>query len=262
MPFSDMPVKCSDMSPTDLSRHLGNSPATANQIDLRRLDNPPKPTLCQLKYIAVDKSYSEKRHKYLTIVLDLQSSVVVYVGDETGAEAMRHFFERLRQSKATLAAISMDMSGRYRKAVQEHLPQLPVIFDRLRLITLLHETLSDLRRQLAREPTKKQQLKVLNGIRCLLPIGEESLDSPLCKAQHNADATSDRARLDATSTLITPLPTSYYPNEKLRLFWPQGTKPAADKWLDSWLNQAETSAIQVLMTMPKTPRAHRAGLMA
>lgn len=250
------------VTPTDLSRHLGISWETANGIDMRRLEALPRPKLSQLKYIAVDEIYSGKQHKFLTIVLDLQTSVVVYVGDGRGAEALRPFFERLRQSKAKLEAISMDMSGGYKKAVREHLPKVPVIFDRFHVIKLMNEKLSDLRRELAREATEKLQLKVLKGIRWLLLMGEETLDSPLRKSRRKPDATSDRARLDAALILNKPLATAYYLKEKLRLFWAQGTKAAADKCLDSWLKQAETSGIRVLMTMAKTLREHRAGLLA
>ena len=156
----------------------------------------------------------------------------------------------------------MDMSGGYKKAVREHLPKVPVIFDRFHVIKLMNEKLSDLRRELAREATEKLQLKVLKGIRWLLLMGEETLDSPLRKSRRKPDATSDRARLDAALILNKPLATAYYLKEKLRLFWAQGTKAAADKCLDSWLKQAETSGIRVLMTMAKTLREHRAGLLA
>ena len=250
------------VTPTDLSRHLGISWETVNLIDQRRLEALPRPKLSQLKYIAVDEIYSGKRHKFLTVVLDLETSVVVFVGDGRGAEALRPFFERLRQSKAKLAAISMDMSGGYKKAVREHLPKVPVIFDRFHVIKLMNEKLSDLRRELAREATEKLQLKVLKGIRWLLLMGEETLDSPLRKSRRKPDATSDRARLDAALLLNKPLATAYYLKEKLRLFWARGTKAAADKWLNSWLKQAEASGIRVLMTMAKTLREHRAGLLA
>ena len=250
------------VTPTDLSRHLGVSWETAQGIDERRLEALPKPKLSRLKYIAVDEIYSGKRHKYLTIVLDLETSVVVYVGEGKGAEALKPFFQRLQQSKAKIAAISMDMSGGYKKAVREYLPKVPVIFDRIHVIKLMNEKLSELRRDLAREATDKLQMKVLKGIRWLLLMGEETLDSPSRKAKRKDGDASDRQRLEDAMILNKPLATAYYLKEKLRLLWCQGTKAAAQKWLDGWLKQAEASGIRLLQMMAKTLREHRHGLLA
>lgn len=250
------------VTPTDLSRHLNISWETAAAIDQRRLEALPKPKLSRLKYIAVDEIYSGKRHKFLTIVLDLETSVVVYVGDGKGADALKPFFQRLKQSKAKIEAISMDMSGGYKKAVRDHLPKVPVIFDRFHVIKLMNEKLSDLRRDLAREATDKLQVKVLKGIRWLLLMGEETLDSPLRKSKRKEGEVSDRKRLEDAMKLNHSLATAYYLKEKLRHLWAQGTKAAAEKWLDAWLKQADASGIRLMHTMAKTLREHRSGLLA
>jgi len=46
-----------------------------------------KPKLKRLKQIAIDEISTAKGHRYLTIVMDLASAVVVYVGEGKGADA-------------------------------------------------------------------------------------------------------------------------------------------------------------------------------
>ena len=117
-----------------------------------------------------------KGHRYLTIVLDLESGAVVFVGNGKGADALKPFWKRLRPSGARIQAVAMDMSGAYRSAVATHLPKAKIVFDRFRVIKLFNEKLSDLRRELYREATDVQQKKVLKGARWLLLKNPENLD--------------------------------------------------------------------------------------
>ena len=50
-------------------------------------------------------------HRYLTVVMDLDSGAVVFVGDGKGADALKPFWKRLRPSGAKIEAVAMDMSG-------------------------------------------------------------------------------------------------------------------------------------------------------
>ena len=127
---------------------------------------------------------------------------------------------------------------------------------------LMNEKLTVLRRDLHREAVDVQQKDVLKGIRWLLLMGEESLDSPSRQSKRKANQLSDRARLAAALALNAPLAIAYYLKEELRLFWQQTCKSRAERFLDRWCRQAEASGIRVLQTMAKTLRQHRTGLLA
>jgi len=247
---------------SDLSRHLGLSWETAAGIDQRRLEALPKPRLESLRLLAIDEIYSGKRHGYLTIVLDLESGVVVHVGDGRGAQSVAGFFQKLRRSGTKIEAVAMDMAGGYVKAVREYLPGTAHVFDRFHVVKLMNEKLTRLRRDLHREATDVLQKEVLKGMRWLLLMGEETLDSPSRKAKRKPDQADDRTRLDAALELNAPLATAYYLKEKLRLFWSQHYKSWAERFLETWCRQADSSGIRVLQTMAKTLRKHRAGLLA
>src|SRR5262249_409822 len=94
---------------------------------------------------AIDEIAIAKGHRYLTIVLDLESGAVVFVGDGKGADALKPFWKRLRGSKAKIQAVAMDMSAAYRGAVATHLSEAKIVFDRFHVMKRFNEKVSDYR---------------------------------------------------------------------------------------------------------------------
>ncbi|MDZ7292405.1 MAG: ISL3 family transposase [candidate division KSB1 bacterium] len=105
-----------------------------------------KPRLKHLKYIAIDEINIGHGYKFLTIVLDLEEGVIVYVGDGKSAESLDPFWRRLRRYKANIKAVAMDMSSAYITAVQKNLPHANIVFDHFHVVKLLNEKLTELRR--------------------------------------------------------------------------------------------------------------------
>lgn len=106
--------------------------------------------------------------KFLTVVLDLSSGAIVFVGRGKGAEALDPFWKRLSGSRAKITAVAADMSPAYAFAVRKHLPKAVLVNDRFHVVKLCNEMLTELRRELFREATSKLEQKVLKGIRWLL----------------------------------------------------------------------------------------------
>src|SRR5512142_2380042 len=152
------------MTIRDVAVHLGVSWDVIKDIQKRDLSRRfAKPKLKHLRQIAIDEIAIAKGHRYLTVVLDLDSGAVVFVGDGKGAKALKPFWKRLKGSKAKIEAVAMDMSPAYREAVSTHLPKATIVFDRFHVMKLFNEKLSDLRRALHREATDVMQKKVLKG---------------------------------------------------------------------------------------------------
>jgi transposase len=104
-----------------------------------------KPKLKDLLQIATDQISVAKAHRYLTVVLDLESEAVVFVGDGKGADAMKPFWNRLRGCKAKIEAVAMDMSAAYHDAVSTDLSNATVVYDHFHVIKLFDDKLSNLR---------------------------------------------------------------------------------------------------------------------
>jgi transposase len=165
------------MTIRDVARHLGVSWDVVKDIQKRDLSRRyAKPKLKGLRRIAIDEIAVGKGHRYLTVVLDLETGAVVFVGDGRGGDALRPFWKRLRRCKAKVEAVAMDMSPAYRNAVSAHLPEAVIVFDHFHVIKLFNDKLSGLRRSLYHRATAEQR-KVLKGSRWLLLKNPENLDA-------------------------------------------------------------------------------------
>jgi transposase len=207
--------------------------------------------LKDLELMAIDEISIGKGHNYLTVVLDLISGAVVFVGNGKGAEALLPFWKRLKSSRAEIQAVAIDMSPAYISAVSENLPKATIVFDHFHLIKLFNEKLSDLRRDLHREATEDGK-KVLKGLRWLLLKNPSNL-----KPEHN-----EEQRLEEALLLNSSLATAYYLKEDLRQLWFQKNKELATAHLDDWVARAKISGVKMLLTFSETLEKHRDGVLA
>jgi transposase len=240
------------MTIRDVATHLGVGWDLVKDIQKRDLARRyARPKLKHLRHIAIDEIAVAKGHRYMTVVMDLDSGAVVFVGDGKGADALKPFWKRLRPSGAKVEAVAMDMSAAYRQAVSAHLKGAAIVFDHFHVIKLFNDKLTGLRRSLYHR-AEADQKKVLKGARWLL-----------LKSPENLDADKDeKARLEEALALNQPLATAYYLKDDLRRFWEQPGKRFATAFLNDWLKRAEASGVKMLQQMAKTLAAHRSGLLA
>jgi transposase len=210
-----------------------------------------RPKLKHLRRIAIDEICIGHGHKYLTVVLDLDRSVVVFVGNGKSSDSLKPFWKRLRASSARIQAVAIDMSQAYQLAVREHLPHAILVFDRFHVVKLFNEKLSDFRRRLQRECQDHLQRTVLKGTRWLLLKNPENLD----------DKRNEKERLAEALRLNEPLATVYYMKEDLRQFWCQTSRREAGRFLRDWRARAESSGIPMLAKFAETLRQHQEGLL-
>jgi transposase len=241
------------MTIQDVAQHLGVSWDTIKDIQKRDLQRRfQKPRLKKLKQIAIDEISIGHGQRYLTVVLNLETGAVVFVGDGKGADALDAFWGRLRAAKAQVEAVATDMSPAYIQAIREHLGSATHVFDHFHVVKLFNEKLSDFRRELYREATEKMTKDVLKGTRWLLLKNPENLD-PKKK---------ERERLEEALRMNQPLATVYYMKEDLRQIWMQPDKETAAQVLQDWIRRAEASCIKVLQKFAGTLAMHRTGILA
>ena len=241
------------MTIQDVADHLSITWWKVKDIESRYLTRHfAKPKLKHLRHLAIDEISIGKGHRYVTVVLDLESGAIVYVGKGKGADALDPFWKRLRASHARIEAVATDMSAAYIRAVTDHLPAAQLVFDRFHIMKLFNDKLSDLRRELYREAANGPAKNVLKGIRWLLLRNQENLD----------DDKNDWERLQEALQLNHSLATAYYLKEELRLLWDQASTRWAGWFLDDWCARARASGIRMLCTFADTLEKHREGLLA
>jgi transposase len=241
------------MTIQDVAHHLNISWDVIKGIQKKRLRRRfARPKLSKLRQIAIDEICIGKGHKYLTIVLDLKTGAVVFVGNGKGSDALLPFWKRLKLYKSKIQAVAIDMSPAYISAVLGNLPQAAIVFDHFHVIKLFNEKLSDLRRKLYNQMTESSDQKVLKGTRWLLLKNPENLN----------DSRNERQRLLKALQLNQPLATAYYLKEDLRQLWTQHNKLAAELFLIDWTERARASGVRILIKFAQTLCAHRTGILA
>jgi transposase len=244
---------CRSMTLKDVARHLNVGWDMIKDIQKRHLEKHfSRPKLKHLRRLAIDEISIGAHHRYLTIVLDLVSGAVVFVGDGKGADALKPFWRRLKRSGATIEAVAIDMSPAYIAAVTKHLPEALVVFDHFHVIKLYNDRLSDLRRQLYHQINDQRQKKVIKGTRWLLLKNPENL---------NADR-SEPDRLKEALELNQPLAAAYYMKEDLRQVWRKRDKKKAESFLVDWIYRAGSSTVPMLAKMARTIAIHLKGILA
>jgi transposase len=237
----------------DAARHLDVSWDIIKDIQKRNLQRRfAKPKLKNLKEIAIDEVAAGKGHKYFTLVLDLRSGAVVYVGDGKGVASLTGFWRRLRAARAKIRAVATDMGKPYIRAVREHLPRAVHVFDHFHVVKLYNDKLSALRRDLHRDLRDQGQRQLLKGTRWLLLKNPENLDP----------SRNERQRLQDALRLNTPLTLAYYLKEDLRQIWQQMDKATARLVLRDWIRRAKASRVPMLEQFARTMYDHRKGILA
>ena len=164
------------MTILDVARHLNVGWDLIKDIQKRYLHKRfSRPKLRALSQIAIDEISIGKGQKYLTVVLDLDTGAVVFVGDGNGAEALKPFWRRLKRSRTRIEAVAMDMSKAYIRAVTENLPAATIVFDHFHVIKLFNDKLQEFRRQLFNKVQSEMEKRVIKGTRWLLLKNPENL---------------------------------------------------------------------------------------
>lgn len=209
-----------------------------------------KPKLKHVKYVAIDEFAVHKGHKYNTVVMDLESGQVLFVGEGRQASVLEPFWRRVRSSGARIEAVAIDMWPAYIEAVSSNLPQAMLVFDRFHITRILNEHLSDIRRDLYRKESNTDKKKILKGTRWLL-----------LKHHHNLNEKYDeKERLEQAIAINKPLATAYYLKEELGLFWEQKTLDQAKRFFGQWIAKAIASGINKLKKFADTLLSHREGI--
>jgi transposase len=236
----------------DVARHLQVSWDTIKEIQASNLQRRfGKPKLHKLQQIAIDEIAIGKGHHYLTVVLNLVSGAVVFVGDGKGVEALANFWKRLRRARAKVQAVATDMSSAYIRAVRDNLPKAVHVFDHFHVIKLFNDKLSAFRRELYQQATSNRERRILKGTRWLLLKNPENLD----------DGRNERDHLLAALRLNQPLAIAYYLKEDLRQIWSQANKRTARRVLRDWLARARASGIRMLVKFADTLEEHQEGVL-
>lgn len=204
----------------------------------------------KIRFIAVDEFATHKGHRYMTVVLDLETGEILHAQEGKNAGALVPFLETLKRRKAPLEAIAMDMSEAYASAVRTVFgDQLDIVHDPFHVTALASKAMDESRRDLYHQ-LKGEEKKVVKGTRFLLLHGLENLKE------------SGINRLAALMEANEPLYAAYLLKEDLRMFWNLPDAKAGKAFLDDWIQVARGLGNRHFDKLADTLDSHRPGLLS
>ena len=238
----------SEMSIKALADHVGLDWRTVKEIEKNHLSIKYKRIrLKDVRIIGIDEIHIGKGYK--TIVRDLESGAVLFVGTGKGGDALAPFKRKVRSSACKIEVVAMDMSNAYSAWVRKNLLDAKIVFDHFHVIQLMNKKLDQLRRD-TMNVLDEEEKKKLKKKRFLYLKGEETLTA------------DEESELNALKAIFEDLSTAHAMKEKLRFIYRAAiTEVDAELLLESWIKSAKESGITCLNTMANTLTRHFDGVL-
>ncbi|MBI2371096.1 MAG: ISL3 family transposase [Deltaproteobacteria bacterium] len=197
-------------------------------------------------HLGVDEKAFAKRHRYCTVVADLDESRVLYVADERKRESLDGFWPTLTPAQREgIQAIAMDMWEPYIQSTQAHLAgaEDKIVFDKFHLAKHIHDAVDQVRRGEHRA-LKRADDDRLTGTKYLWLMRPQAM-TPEQRATLRALLRSDLKVARAWSL-----------KERFRQFWDYRYLGVAQKFFARWFWRATHSRLKPMAEVAKLIRRH------
>lgn len=240
-----------EMSISSVADLTGLHWQTVKEIEKRYLAKKyAKVRLGALRYLGIDEVYLGRIFNFITVVRNLETGDVLFIGKGKGGEALEPFRRRLRSKAPQIEAVAIDMSNAYAAWLSEVVPDAEIVYDHFHVIKLMNERMDALRRSTMNKLLEEQK-KELKGKRYLFLRNQENL---------KIEAAQELKRLRFE---YKDLGTASLMKEYLRNIYKlaDGVSTARAAFI-LWCEKAESSTICCLKQMAKTIRKRLDGLLA
>lgn len=242
---------CAFMPIKHVARYLGVGWDMVKAIYKEHLSKKSKRrSFSNVRYIAVDEFAIRKGHNYLTIVMNLETGAVLFAAEGRKEQALIPFFKKLKRIKAPVKAVAMDMWKPFAKAVENVFKDsVDIVHDPYHVVTHVNKALDQIRRNIAKtlEGEKRAYIK---GTRYLLLKGFENLSM------------SSLDKLMGLMEVNAPLYAAYLMKEELRMFWNCPDIQIGEKFLDTWITDAQSIGLKPMSKIAKMLNRHKKGLLS
>lgn len=196
--------------------------------------------------LGLDEKHKGSRQGYMTLVNDLKEGVVKEVLIGRDADTVIEYFEKYpKEQREAVKAVAMDMSGSYRSAVDQAIPEAAkkVVYDRYHIVAMLNRAVDQVRRQEAKE-LKREGDETLKGSRYLWLYGEENLPE------------KQQERFESLRELELKTGRAWAIKELLRELWLCPTKEEGQEHFDKWYSWAIRSRLEPIKKAARTLKTH------
>lgn len=193
-----------------------------------KLDKPPT----DLRKVGVDEKSWRHGRRFCTVVTDLQTGRVVWVGEGRSKAALENFFRWLgKPGCARVEVCAIDLADFYEAAARKHCPNAKIVYDRYHVIKLLLEALNDVRKRIVKDADHAER-KVVTSKKWILLSHERNLKR------------SAKAELDELLELNRPLAEAHLLKEDFLRLYDFKDEDAAGEFLRGWVARAFVSDLE------------------
>jgi transposase len=217
----------------------------ADHLDERRLDG--------LVAIGVDEISYRRGQRYLTSVVDHDSGAIVWCSPGRNAATLQAFFDELGpKRRASIRAVSIDMSGSYAKAIRDSVPHAEICFDPFHVVRLGQRAVDQVRRDEwnAHDRSHTPKGRWIKGTRWSLLKAPDKQSVP------------QLALLGEVAHANKAMFRAFLLKEELRVLYQLEDRALAPAHLHAWLAWASRSRLTPFVKLARTIRRHGAGILA
>jgi len=202
-----------------------------------------------VRRIGIDEVSYQKRHRYLTLVTDLDGHRVIYATFRNDGGSVRRFLRWFGPERsARLTVVVTDMHQPFIKVIRKQLPNAALVFDHFHVSKLIHDAIDAIRRRLQRDLSKEDR-EVIKGKRWVLLIAKENLSE------------KQQVSLAELMEMNAELAAAYILKEDFRWAFKAKARKAGEKRLGRWEGRARESGIPEFQKILQTIKRRREGIM-
>ena len=116
-----------------------------------------KPCIKNVTHIGIDEIYCGSKSGFMTVVIDMKTSAVIYTEKGKKAVSLNGFWKRKLRCKKQIEAVATDMGQAYISSVKQHAPGAQLVIDRFHVVKRFNEKLTAFRRDIQRNMSDKTE---------------------------------------------------------------------------------------------------------
>lgn len=252
--FDRIAALCTRCTVYEVARMANLSWDTVCRVDKKAIEmamGGRQPSLEGLRKLGFDEVSRTGGHVYFTIVTDLETGKVVYIGDGKGNDAMDAFLLLLGEPARKRVRVTASDLG-YLEKLKKAFPGAVHVLDRFHIIQWVNEALNKLRREIFGGGPKEAVGKEFKAKKWMLLSGRENL------------AHGDKLLLRKLMDLNRPLYRAYLLKEEIRgLFMHSWTYLGSlRKRIANWCSATIRSHLEPLQEVARRVREHTEAIVA
>src|SRR5213593_3646240 len=177
--FERIAALCTRLPVSTVARMAGLSWATVAKVDGRAIDlalGDRTAALQDLRWIGVDEVSRTGGHVYFTIVTNLKTGRVVWIGDGKGRKGLLPFLRVLGpKRRRKIRGVVSDLG--YQSILASRLPRAVHVLDRFHIVQWVNQALNQLRRRLFSGAPQDELGRTLKVKKWLLLSARENLEA-------------------------------------------------------------------------------------